>query len=201
MRTSRRVLYAFALALCTAAFMSVSANAQNIFGAIVGTVSDPSGAVLPGASVTATNLGTGQKRSVMTDGHGYYAILSLPRGNYRVDVDVHGFKHFSRSPIDVLVAEEARVDVTMQVGSASQKVVVTGAPPIMQTENASLGQVIQGTAVTNLPLNGRNVLNLIALVPGVVPQGGAEPTCIVTSTRASSATSTSIGLREKCLKP
>ncbi len=174
MRTSRRVLYAFALALCTAAFMSVSANAQNIFGAIVGTVSDPSGAVLPGASVTATNLGTGQKRSVMTDGHGYYAILSLPRGNYRVDVDVHGFKHFSRSPIDVLVAEEARVDVTMQVGSASQKVVVTGAPPIMQTENASLGQVIQGTAVTNLPLNGRNVLNLIALVPGVVPQGGAE---------------------------
>ncbi len=171
MRISRRLFYAFALALFTAAFLPVTAHAQNIFGTIVGTVSDPSGAVLPGASVTVTNLGTGAKRTVTTDGQGSYSILSLTRGTYRIDIDDHGFKHFSRSPINVAVDEQVRVDVKMEVGSLNQQVVVNAAPPVMQTESAGLGQVIQGQAITTLPLNGRNVLNLIALAPGVVPQG------------------------------
>lgn len=174
MQILRSVYRTLTVAVLGMAFFAVSAHAQNIFGAIVGTVSDPSGAVVPGASVTATDLGTGQKRTVTSDGHGYYAILSLPRGTYGVAVDAHGFKHFSRSPIDVLVAQESRVDVSMQIGEESQQVVVTSAPPIMQTESAALGQVMQGQAVTNLPLNGRNVLNLIALAPGVVPQGSSE---------------------------
>jgi hypothetical protein len=152
---------------------ATQSHAQNIFGAIVGTVSDPSGAVLPGATVTATNLGTGQKRVVAAGTQGNYSILSLPRGQYMIDIDAQGFKHFSRSPIVVTVNQEARVDVQMQIGEQNQQVTVTGAPPIMQTDSASLGQVIGGNAVTTLPLNGRNVLNLVALVPGVVPQGGA----------------------------
>ena len=95
-------------------------------------------------------------------------------GSTQIDIDAQGFKHFSRSPIEVTVNQEARVDVQMQIGEQNQQVTVTGAPPIMQTDSASLGQVIGGNAVTTLPLNGRNVLNLVALVPGVVPQGGAS---------------------------
>ena len=168
----RKQIYIATVVVCVL-FVAAQTHAQNIFGSIVGTVTDPSGAVLPGATVTATDLGTGQKRTVSAGAQGNYSILSLPRGQYTVDIDATGFKHFSRSPIVVNVNQEARVDVAMQIGEQSQQVTVTGAPPIMQTDSASLGQVIGGTAVTTLPLNGRNVLNLVALVPGVVPQGGA----------------------------
>jgi len=166
-------LRALAVALLLASVSAISTYSQNIFGSIVGTVTDPSGAVLPGATVTATDLGTGQKRTVSADAQGNFSILSLPRGQYTVDIDATGFKHFSRTPIIVNVNQEVRVDVQMQIGEQNQQVTVTGAAPIMQTDSASLGQVIGGTAVTTLPLNGRNVLNLVALVPGVVPQGGA----------------------------
>ena len=157
-----------------ALLLTASAHAQNIFGAIVGTVSDPSGAVLPAATVTVTNLATAEKRSVTTGAQGNYQILSLPPGNYQVDVDSHGFKHLSRSPVDVAVDQQVRVDVAMQVGEESQQITVTGAPPILQTDSASLGNVIEGQAVETLPLNGRNVLALVALVPGVVPRGGTS---------------------------
>jgi hypothetical protein len=151
-----------------------SASAQETFGTIVGTVSDPQGAVLPAATVTATNLGTGEKRTAETDGQGNYQILSLSRGEYKIDISKSGFKRYSRSPIDVVVDQQARVNVNMEIGEASQEVTVTGAPPIMQTENASLGQAVEGKAVQTLPLNGRNVLALVALVPGVVPQGSSS---------------------------
>jgi outer membrane receptor protein involved in Fe transport len=154
-----------------ALLLAASARAQDIFGAIVGTISDPSGAVVPGATVTATNLATGEKRSVAAGGQGNYEILSLPVGNYKIDVDKGGFRNYSRSPIDVAVGQQVRVDVAMQVGQASEQVTVTGAPPIMQTDSASLSQVVEGQTVQTLPLNGRNVLNLVALVAGVVPQG------------------------------
>jgi len=159
--------------ICVCAF-AVSANAQNIFGSIVGTVNDPSGAVLTKANVTATNLSTGEKRTVATDGQGNYQILSLPRGEYKVDIDAQGFKRFSRTPIEVVVDQVARVDVSMVIGEQNQVVEVNTAPPIMQTDSASLGQAIVGTAVRDLPLNGRNVLALVALVPGVVPQGASN---------------------------
>jgi outer membrane receptor protein involved in Fe transport len=156
-----------------AAMSAIPATAQNIFGAIVGTVSDSGGAVLPGAAVVATSIGTGEKRTATTDGQGNYEILSLPRGEYKIDVNATGFKHFTRSPIDVLVDQQARVNVQMVIGEQIQNVVVTAAPPIMQTDSASLGQVVEGKAVQTLPLNGRNVLGLVTLVPGVVALGNA----------------------------
>jgi hypothetical protein len=149
-------------------------GAQEIFGSVVGTVSDPGGAVLPGTTIKVTNLGTGEARSAVTDGQGNYQLLSLPVGEYKLEVDAHGFKHYSRSPIDVRVNSVARANVAMEVGAQSENVVVTTAAPIMQTESASLGQVVEGNAVATLPLNGRNVLALVALVPGVVPQGAAS---------------------------
>ncbi len=169
LRLSRSVVLVFLVLT----YSAVSLHAQNIFGSIIGTVTDPGDAVLPGTSVIVTNLGTGEKRIVTTDGQGNYQVLSLPRGDYKVEVNAPGFKQFVRSPIDVAVAQEARVNVQMTIGEQNQQVVVTGAPPIMQTDSASLGTVVEGKAVQTLPLNGRNVLNLVALVPGVVPQGGA----------------------------
>ena len=174
MKRFRSLCRGVLLVLIGVAFLALTAQAQNIFGSIIGTVSDPGGAVLPGSSVVVTNLGTGEKRTATTDGQGNYQILSLLVGNYKVEVNAPGFKHFLRSPIDVTVDQQARVNVTMVIGEQTQNVTVNSAPPIMQTDSASLGQVVEGQAVETLPLNGRNVLNLVALVPGVVPQGGAS---------------------------
>ena len=169
-----KVLRRFAVALVFAGAATVSAHAQNIFGSIVGTVVDQSGAVLPNAAITVTNIATGEKRAVASDGQGNYQVLSLPRGEYAIDIEAKGFKHFSRSPINVVVDQVVRVDVAMSIGDMTQRVEVTGAAPIMQTDSASIGQAIEGTAVRDLPLNGRNVLALVALVPGVVPQGASN---------------------------
>ncbi len=174
MRISTAVFRVLVVTALTLGLVTGSAKAQEIFGAILGTVSDPGGAVLPHAKVTVTSLSTSATRTVTTDGQGNYQVLSLPRGEYKVAIDAKGFKHFARSPIDVLVDQQARVDVKMEIGEQNQQVVVNAAPPIMQTESASLGQVVEGKAVTNLPLNGRNVLALVALVPGVVPQGSSS---------------------------
>ena len=173
MQFSKAVLRTLAVALVCVGVSAISAHAQNMFGSIVGTVSDASGAVLPKANITVTNLSTGEKRTAPTDGQGNYKMLSLDRGEYKVEVDANGFKHFSRSPIDVVLDQIARVDVTMAVGEQSQVVTVNSAPPIMQTDSASLGQAVEGKTVETLPLNGRNVLALVALVPGVVPQGSS----------------------------
>ena len=174
MPSLRKVVYkAFAALATSCLLIAASAHAQNIFGSIVGSVSDASGAVIPKAAVTVTDLATSQTRTATTDDQGNYEILSLPRGEYKVDIDAHGFKRFSRSPIDVVLDQVARVNVTMQIGEQSQQVTVNAAPPIMQTDSASLGQAVEGKAVETLPLNGRNVLALVALVPGVVPQGSS----------------------------
>ncbi len=174
MQFLRKAVYgAFAAAVMSCLLTAVSAHGQNIFGSIVGTVSDQSGAVLPKAVVTVTDLATSQMRNATTDDQGNYQILSLPRGEYKIDIDAHGFKRFSRSPIDVVVDQVARVNVSMQIGEQSQMITVNAAPPIMQTDSASLGQAVEGKTIQTLPLNGRNVLALVALVPGVVPQGSS----------------------------
>lgn len=161
------------IAVVCVLFVSAHSFAQNIVGSIVGTVTDSSGAVLPGAHITVTNNGTGEKRESVADAQGNYQILALSRGDYKVDVDSNGFKHFSRTPVQVVVNQVARVDISMSVGEQSEVVTVNEAPPIMQTDSASLGQAVTGRAVQTLPLNGRNVLALVALVPGVVPQGAS----------------------------
>ena len=167
------------LALLMAMFLGALAfntptRAQEITGSVVGSVTDPAGAAIAGTTVKMTNLGTGEVRTDVTDGQGNYQLLSLPVGEYKLEVDGQGFKHYSRSPIDVRVGESARANVTMEVGSQTESIEVTTAAPIMQTESASLGQVVEGEAVSTLPLNGRNVLALIGLVPGVVPQGASS---------------------------
>jgi hypothetical protein len=140
-------------------------------GTITGTVTDSSGAVVPQAALTLTNTGTAAQVTSQSDTAGRYQFPNLAPGQYRLDVVKEGFTRFTREPIVVLVNADVRVDVTLQVGAVSQSVEVTAETPLLQTESSSLGQVIETRSVNELPLNGRNPLALVALTPGVVPQG------------------------------
>jgi len=141
---------------------------------VVGTVTDPTGSVVVNATVTLTNNATGDKRVTTVGESGEYQFLSLPPGEYTLTVDASGFKHYSHNPIEVQVELATRENVNMAIGTATESVTVTSQAPIIQSENAALGQVVQGKAVTDIPLNGRNVLALVGLVPGVVPQGSSQ---------------------------
>ncbi|HTV54465.1 MAG TPA: carboxypeptidase-like regulatory domain-containing protein [Terriglobia bacterium] len=149
---------------------------QTTFGSLGGTVRDTSGGVIPGVQVTLTNLGTNTKVRTTTNTDGIYEFVNVQPGNYRVEAEKGGFKLFSRSPVVVETQQSYRIDVTMQLGSVTQTVQVTAATPLLQPQTSSLGQVIAGRSVTEMPLNGRNVFNLMELVPSVVPQGESEGT-------------------------
>jgi hypothetical protein len=147
--------------------------AQTSFGAIVGTVTDSSGAPVPDAQLTLTNLATTQKREMKSSADGLYQFVNLPPGQYRVEAQKAGFKRINREPVVVETQSTARIGLTLQIGDVSQTIEVTAQTPLIQAESSSLGQVIDERKTTELPLNGRNPLNLVALVPSVVPQGGS----------------------------
>ena len=162
------------LALVVGMFATTSTlHAQNAFGALVGTVTDSSKAVVPSATVTLTNLGTNEKKIVQTDAAGNYRFVTLLPTQYKVEVEKTSYKKVVQSPITIQIDSTGRVDVTLQVGAASETIEVTTQAPLLQTESGTLGSQVEGKTVEQMPLNGRNVTNLIALVPGVVPQGAS----------------------------
>ena len=158
--------------ICAMMFATL-AYSQNTTGSLVGQVTDPSGAIVPNATITVTNLATDDKRTTTTSSNGEYQVLTLQPGQYSLTIEGTGFKRYSRSPVEVQVEGATRVNVEMVVGAVTEQVTVSSTAPILQSENASLGQVVEGRAVTEMPLNGRNVLALVGLVPGVVPQGSS----------------------------
>ncbi len=105
-----------------------------------------------------------------------YSFVNLQPGEYRIDVEKTGFKRISRPSVIIEVGQAARIDIALQVGDVTQTVEVTGETPLLQVETSSLGQVIEERKVNELPLNGRNVFNLVALAPSVIAQGGANGT-------------------------
>lgn len=151
------------------------AFAQTGTSRITGTVTDPTGAVLPSARVTAKNEATGVTYSSLTSSAGTYSFESLPVGNYEVRVEAQGFRLYTSTANVLTVGSPLVVDVPMQVGAASEVVSVTGSYEKLTTTNAALGDVIERKTITELPLNGRNPLSLITLQPGLVQRtsGGA----------------------------
>ena len=149
-------------------------SAQAVYGSIVGRVSDSTGAVVKGASVIVTDLATSESRASSTDADGDYRFVNLVPGSYRIDIKAAGFKLFSRNPVDVRVNSAVRVDATLVVGGANESVEIEEQTSPLDTQDSSVGQVIEGRQVQETPLNGRNVMNLLALVPGVIPQGGTQ---------------------------
>jgi outer membrane receptor protein involved in Fe transport len=121
--------------------------------------------------MTLTNLETAEKRDITTDNSGNYTFVNIVPGRYRLEGEKAGFKKFVREPIIVQIESGLRVDVAMEVGAVNQTVEVTAEAPLLQPQTSSLGQVVEQRSVTELPLNGRNPLALVALTAGVVPQG------------------------------
>jgi hypothetical protein len=150
-----------------------SVDAQTTFGSIIGTVTDPSAAAIGNTQVALTNLGTAEKRTETTNAEGLYQFVNLPPGQYSVEVEKPGFKRVVRTPVTVETQTTTRIDLVLEVGQVSQTVEVTAQTPLLTPDSSTLGQVIDERKTNTLPLNGRNPLNLVALVPSVVPQGGS----------------------------
>ena len=149
------------------------AAAQTTFGSITGTVSDASEGALEGAQVTLTNQETGAKLTQTTGSDGLYQFSNLLPGRYKIDVEKPGFKHTTQPDVVVQVQQTSSINLTMQVGDVSQTVEVTSETPLLQPDSSSLGQVIDERKTNEIPLNGRNVFNLITLSPAAIAQGGS----------------------------
>ncbi len=141
---------------------------------ILGTVSDPSGAVIPNASVMILNEGTGASINTVTDASGNFIAPVLSVGNYRVTASVQGFKTYVRENITLRVADRVRLAITLDPGEISEKVNVVGEAPVVETASTTLGGVIEKQQVANLPLNGRSLASLMGLAPGVVMLGTTQ---------------------------
>ena len=160
MRCVARLLQVLCLAFgCTIASAQVT-------GSISGAVTDPSGAAIPRANLTVTETATGQVRSVATDDRGTYRVLALPVGRYEVKAEREGFKTSLRTGISLVVAQDAVVDIPLQVGNASQEVAVTAEADLVNVSTTEISGLVNEQQVKDLPLNGRSFDNLITLNPG-----------------------------------
>jgi hypothetical protein len=152
-------------------------------GEITGTVSDTTGAVVAEAQVTVTNTATSQVRRVVTNATGNYSVPFLTPGVYQVRAEKTGFKSATRGEVNLQVGDIARVDFTVTVGEVSETIEVQAGAALLTTENAAVGTVIENRRILDLPLNGRNYLQMVALSPNVAAEQGAGGEAAVSATR------------------
>ncbi len=162
-RSSRAALFLLAAAVLIPAV----SLAQDANGRVFGTVYDPQGAVIAAAQVTVTNTATQVVRTAVTDSQGYFQVLALPIGNYKVKAEHTGFRTVISAEQKLLINQALRIDIKMEVGAASETVDVGAEAAPVETVNPTLGQSITGRTLTNMPLNGRDALDLALLQPGV----------------------------------
>src|SRR5262249_12185599 len=153
----------------TAGILLLLLLAQQNTAAISGRVLDSSGAAIPGATVVARNIETGLERPSITDETGTYTISLLPIGQYDVSGELAALKKSCKTAIVLRVAQQAKLDLVLEVGPQSETIEVTAAVPLTQTESSSIGTVIDNRKVVELALNGRNFFQLAMLVPQVTP--------------------------------
>src|SRR5713101_6792815 len=163
------LLFSVVLVLAT----SLSLYGQSTYGTVDGTVVDSSGAVVPSAEVTLTNAGTQEKHTQPTGNEGGYKFVNVIPGEYRLDITKSGFKHFARTNVVVQVQQETHIDATLPVGQVAETLEVSAETSLLQAETSSLGQVVEERKADELPLNGRNIFNLITISPASVAQGGS----------------------------
>ena len=161
-----------------AAIACVTLFAQSYTGRILGTVTDQSGASVAGATVTITDVARGTTRTITTDDAGAYVAPNLLPGNYKVRAEAKGFKSVERPNIELEVAKDALIDLSLPPGDVTETVQVTDEVPLLDTTSATLGGTLSNAQINDLPLNGRNYENLLQLRPGVVryPGGGFSTT-------------------------
>ncbi len=158
------------LLAAAAAVMAIagSAAAQTITGTITGTVTDASGAVAPDVKITARSVETGVTTTTTTNSSGVFNIPFLAVGNYTVAAEANGFKRTVMGPFRLEVNQVVRTDVTLQIGAITESIEVSGFAPILQTETTQTGETLGTKRITDLPLNGRNIVSAILLVPGTI---------------------------------
>lgn len=164
-----RVIKHFILLSTLLFALSYNLPAQDANGRIVGTITDPSGAVIPGVHVVVTNAETHVSRETTTNSSGFYQVLALPIGNYTVSADHKGFNPVTTNSNKLEINQSLKVDVKLEVGSKTETVTVESAASTVETINPTMGSTVSDRSVQDLPLNGRNVLDLALLQPGVLP--------------------------------
>ena len=171
---SRRVLWAALLAVISVFIGNQSGYAQSTGGRVRGTVTDASGSAVVGATVTLINAATNVSRDTTSGANGDYQFLEVSVGTYEIDVTQTGFKKFVRKDIAVDLNQVVGVDITLTVGGSTETVEVTGQPPVVDTSSTQLGAIVNERSSTQLPLNERDVYQLLQLQPGVQSQLGND---------------------------
>ncbi|MBE0656352.1 MAG: carboxypeptidase regulatory-like domain-containing protein, partial [Bryobacteraceae bacterium] len=169
MKTKQLLGLTFALVLA-AVLISAPASAQVLYGSIVGTVEDPTGAVVPGATITISNPATGLTRETKADEQGRYTVPNILPGSYELKVASQGFRTSTRTGIDVSINTVTRVDMKLEVGQMTEQVTVSASAVALQTDKSDVRTELASQAITSMPLPGyRNYQSLINLVPGASP--------------------------------
>ncbi|MEX2300002.1 MAG: carboxypeptidase-like regulatory domain-containing protein, partial [Bryobacterales bacterium] len=148
--------------------MDQNSYAQVTTGSIVGSIADNTGAVIPGASVTALNIQTGTEARTTTNESGTYEFLLLRPGTHVLSVESSGFQRLVRENVVVRTTEVTRVNLTLEVGMVTETVTVTAETPLLQSEQATLGHVVEERTITSIPLATRNFTQILGTSPGVV---------------------------------
>ena len=171
-RMLRRIITSTVIA--TILFSGSFSRAQSPNATVTGTITDSSGGVVSGALVELTDTTTDVSTTDLTNDQGIYRINGLLPGTYRARISKMGFKSITKAGIVLHVQDDISLNFELQVGEVSQSITVEAGEPLLQSESSSLSQVIEGRTVQDTPLNGRNVMNLVALAPGVVAQGTTQ---------------------------
>jgi len=170
----RQILKRFILWCATVAVLCATAMAQTVTGNISGTVADQTGAVIPGAKVTATNIATSVPTSVVTNNSGIYNLRFLQVGQYEVTVEAKGFTKLETQPFVLEAVQDAKVDASLKPGSESAVMQVRAESTILNTENGMVKTTISETLVNDMPINGHNFTELTQLMPGSTVADGNQ---------------------------
>src|SRR6266498_2919602 len=141
---------------------------------ITGRVTDSSGGVIQGVAIKVTHIDTGIQRDAGSNEDGYFTVPLLQPGNYRITAEMAGFKTVSRTGIQLNVDQVARIDLVLEVGEVTERIEVSATAPLLDSETSAVGQVIDNKRVVELPLNGRNFIQLATLSPGAITRGSSQ---------------------------
>ncbi len=180
--TNWRNLFQTIGALCAMACLFLATcSAQTTNGLMTGSITDSTGAYVPGAEISVTNQGTGLARTAVSSGTGGYILPQLPPGTYKLNISKTGFSSVTRDNVELQVNQSLTLDFQLGVGSTAQTVEVTGAPPQLNTTSATLTDVVSHDETVGLPLNGREFTQLTLLTPGAAPQENGQQSSFTVS--------------------
>src|SRR5690242_2272206 len=177
-RTAKSLLTLAIVALCLGASWCASASAQTT-GSISGTVKDPSGSVIPDIAMICRNVETGVQQNGTTNVDGVYVFPTLPVGHYEIETFRPGFKPYKRSGLVIDVGTKLQIDITLEMGEQSDQVTVSDTGVHVEAESTQMGDVVAGSVMTAVGLNGRSFTDLLPLQPGIVPMSTQTPDSVV----------------------